>query len=349
MRIAIAHDWLDVLDGGFKVVKTVANNFDSIIYTTNYEPEKIQYEFKEVESHPLRFSGFKGFRQIEAAKKFSKMEIEADILFASGPLAKFSCINNHPNIWYCYTPMREIYDLYKFSLFKLGIINRQFFRIWARIMRSMDQESVKHVDEIVSISNNVSERIQNFYKRKSITINAPVDISKFKHRKSEGFFLSVQRLYSTKRVDIQIDAFKNIKKELLIVGDGPEIQRLKRIATPNIKFLGEVSEKKLNDLYSRCEAVIQTAKNEDFGLVPVEAMASGKPTIAVNEGGFKETMTDKTGILLSEPYAENLRNSIENFHNYKFKRKDLQKRARDFSEQIFVKKLRKVFESMVDK
>ena len=141
-------------------------------------------------------------------------------------------------------------------------------------------------------------------------------------------------------------------KKLIVVGSVHETKKsyfdkLKKSAKSNIKFITNITNKDLIKLYSHAECVIQTSSNEDFGLVPIEAMASGKPCIAVNEGGFRETINKKTGILINEPYVDNLVKAVENFEANKFNKTDLLNRAKVFSDEIFIEKIRKIIDNYI--
>ncbi|MCX7998791.1 MAG: glycosyltransferase [Leptospiraceae bacterium] len=187
------------------------------------------------------------------------------------------------------------------------------------------------------------------YKRTWEVIYPPVDVDKFKYLDRGDFFLSVQRITPDKRVEIQIEAFKKLQDEkLIIVGsscNNKYLAKLKRGAPKNVEFRINVSEEELIELYAKCKATIQTSKGEHFGLVPVESMASGKPCIAVNEGGFRETIIDqKTGILINEPYVDNLIKVIREIDSYHFDPKALVKHAQRFSLERFVDEFKRVID-----
>jgi len=166
---------------------------------------------------------------------------------------------------------------------------------------------VNNIDQLVTNSKNSQKRIEKYYHRTADIIYPPVNVSKFRYKEYGDFWLSVNRLYPEKRIELQINAFRETPDEkLIIVGGHAKGDHSKKYAEniinglpQNVKILGEIPEKELIDLYARCKGLICTAIDEDFGLTPVEAMASGKPVIAVNEGGFRETVTEKTGLLIN--------------------------------------------------
>ena len=200
---------------------------------------------------------------------------------------------------------------------------------------------VKHIDLFVANSLYLKERILKYYGVNAKVIYPPVDIEKFRYKSCGDYFLSVQRFTPAKRVEIQLEAFKKLQNERLIVAgalvDCNYLRKLQKVAPKNVEFILNPSDSELIELYANCKATIQTSMEEPFGLVPIESMAAGKPCIAVNEGGFKETIVHgKTGILINKPYVNNLVNVIKNFDKYNFNPKLLRKRAEYFSLEKFI-------------
>jgi len=186
-------------------------------------------------------------------------------------------------------------------------MTRQIFRAWVAYSRRLDQRSVRQIDQIVTISENVRQRIRTYYGRDAEVIYPPIDVSRYQFKEYGNFWLSVNRLYPEKRIELQIEAFRSMPDERLIIVGGYAAgdhasryaARLIKDLPENVEVRGEVSEEELIDLYARCKGHICTAIDEDFGLTPLEAMASGKPVVAVDEGGFRETVTRETGILVN--------------------------------------------------
>ncbi len=174
------------------------------------------------------------------------------------------------------------------------------------VHRKFDQNVVKDVDLMVTNSQNTQKRIKKYYNRDSTIIYPPVDTSRYFCKGYGDFWLSVNRLYPEKRIELQIEAFRSMPDERLVIVGGysegdhaaPYVNRIRRSLPRNVELRGEVSEDELVDLYARCRGLVCTALDEDFGLTPVEAMAAGKPVVAVDEGGFCETVTAETGMLV---------------------------------------------------
>lgn len=197
---------------------------------------------------------------------------------------------------YVHSPMRYAWDLHHDYLADYGV--DRGLRGWlARLMfhriRQWDRQTANNVDLFLANSENVARRIWKTYRRRSLVLYPPVDLSRFAVSAArDDYFISVSRLVSYKRVDILVEAFNRMpEKKLLVIGDGPEIHKLKRQANQNIEFLGHQPDAVVADHLARARALVFAA-NEDFGIVPVEAQAAGTPVIAFRGGGVLETVID---------------------------------------------------------
>ena len=208
-----------------------------------------------------------------------------------------------------------------------------YLRIW-------DQEASVRVDEFWSISNFIKNRVKKYYNSDSKIIYPPVNANKFIISPNIGeYYLIVGRLVPYKKFDLAIEAFNDLGKQLIIVGTGPELFKLKKIAKNNIKFLGLVSDDYLSVLYSRAKALI-FPQEEDFGIVPLEAMASGRPVIAYRSGGAVETIIEgKTGIFFDEQNTESLIKAIIDFKENNFNPAICRAQAEKFDVEIFRKNI----------
>lgn len=356
MKIAIAFDYLITRGGMERTIITLAKAFNADIWTTSYLPEKTYPEFQKLRvfPHPLKFSKM-GLMQTEAALKFRNMDLsKCDLIISMGDWAKQVSMGPRtcPQLHYD-TPVRAFYDLYEAIKARLSPIPRQVFRGWVWFMKKLDWQAVQKIDVIVSPSEMVTKRIKKYYKRDAEVVWAPVDIKKFVHRKAEDYFLSVQRIGTTKGIEIQLEVFRRLPSEKLIIVGAvtkqvePYFEKLKKIAPENVVFKESISDEELIELYSKCKAVIQTSMDEDLGKAPIEGMASGKPCIAVNEGGFRETIIHgKTGVLCDPPYVDNLVKTIREFDKFTWNPSVCKKRAEFFSEEEFVERVRKIVSRM---
>jgi glycosyltransferase involved in cell wall biosynthesis len=307
MRVAIFHDYFGAIGGGERVVLALAKILDADVITTDTDAAaKLD--------GGVRVTSLGGtvklppFKQISATRKFASADFsdDYDFFIFTGNWSHHAARCHHPNLWYCYTPVRAFYDLYGTFLSRQGFVSRQAFRAWVAFSRRQDQRSVSRVDNIVTISENVRQRIRTCYGRDAEVVYPPVDVSRYRCKEYGDFWLSVNRLYPEKRIELQIETFRSLPDEqLLIVGgyaegdhSSPYAKKIQQNLPKNVEIRGEVPEGELIDLYARCKGLVCTAEDEDFGLTPLEAMAAGKPVVAVNEGGFCETVTADTGVLV---------------------------------------------------
>lgn len=358
MKVAVCHDRLMERSGGERVALVLAKAFDADLFTAKYVKENTFEWGRKLRVKEVGFSLEAPISQFSTAIwmldaiKFSQLKElkKYDLLITSGQLAHFASVQNPNNVWYCHTPNRALYDLHDEVRSRLGSLWKPAFDVWTKFWTPQDQKSVKHVRRIVVNSKNVRNRVRRFYKRDAEIVYPPVDIKKFRHNTPEDYWLSVQRIEPEKRLEIQLKVFERLPDEkLVIVGKGRHGRTYQKKVSrwierlPNVKWIKEASDKELVELYSRCKGVIQTPLEEDFGFVPVEAMASGKPCIAVNEGGFRESIIHgKTGLLVKKPYVENFVKSLKNFHRYKFDHKMCIRHAKMFSEEEFVKNMKSI-------
>lgn len=214
--------------------------------------------------------------------------------------------------------------------------------------KKSDFAAIHSIDSIIVNSRHIQKRVQKQYGRNSVVIHPPVDCNYFAHRKNGNFWLSANRIIPAKRIEMQIEAFRKLPNHtLVIVGECEEhhkkySEKILKKMPGNVIYKGVVNEDELRLLYADCAGFITTAEDEDFGMTPIEAMASGKPVIAPNEGGYKETIIDGvTGVLKNDidalKLAEEVRRVGENPKQYK---EACMKRASDFDTKIFIKKIK---------
>jgi glycosyltransferase involved in cell wall biosynthesis len=218
------------------------------------------------------------------------------------------------HICYCFTPMRYAWNMSQEYLSRSDPFKRWATRFVMHYLRVVDYAAAARVDFFAAISLAVRERIRKYYRRDAKLIYPPCDTERFRISGEAGdYYLCVCRLVPYKRVDLAVKAFNASGRRLLVVGDGPERKRLKGLAGPNIQFLGRASEDELPTLYARCRALIFPGE-EDFGIVPVEAQASGRPVIAYGRGGALETVVPhETGLFFLEQTPEALNQAVMQF------------------------------------
>lgn len=356
MKIAILHDYFDKKGGGERLILNTARALKADIYTGFIAYNKT-FSTKGLNIKSL---GVKQWlpvllRNYMIAKKFESYKFpEYDAFLISG-FWSVSASDNHPSILYCHTPPRFMYDLREYFLNSANLLARPLFKLFIDYWKPKDQLYIRKFDKICPNSENVRNRVLKYYGKelydKCEVVYTGIATKKFYYNKPEGFYLSTARLDPLKRIDLIINAFRQMPgKKLFITGAGPEKARLQQIAKghENIVFLGDVNEEKLIDLYARCNAVIVAAKDEDLGLSAIEAQAAGKPVIAVREGGFLETVNKKTGIFFNADVIS-LKKVIEKAEKTRWNKKYMQNNAGRFDINIFIKKIRKIINDAIDK
>jgi glycosyltransferase involved in cell wall biosynthesis len=222
----------------------------------------------------------------------------------------------------------------------------------AASLRLSDQCSANRVDLFVANSNNIRRQIRKYYGREAVVVHPPVDVEAF-HRtgeKSADFYLAVGQLVRYKRMDLAIEACNRLERRLIISGEGEEAKALRKIAGPTISFLGRQDFAEIRNHYAWCKALLFPGE-EDFGIVPVEAMASGKPVIAWRRGGALETViAGQTGLFFDRPTADSLARTILDFEAVEdsFDPELISLHARKFSKETFKQRLSRVLEEYVD-
>jgi glycosyltransferase involved in cell wall biosynthesis len=291
-------------------------------------------------------------KQINASSKFASCHFpNYEFYIFSGNWTHYAAAKHKPNLWYCHTPVRAFYDLRDYFLEnQRSPAHRYLARWWISAHKYFDQKSVKNINVIITNSENTRRRIKKYYDRNASVVYPPVDISKFRCDEYGDFWLSVNRIYPEKRIDLQFEVFRELPEERLVVvggyAEGDHASRyyakLARDIPPNVELRGEVPEEDLLSLYARCKGLICTAVDEDFGLTPLEAMASGKPVVAVKEGGFQETIVHgQTGMLVNANRDE-LKRAVKEVASGPESYKDACiKRAKDFDSQIFLERIRR--------
>jgi len=318
MRIAIFHDYIGAIGGGEKLVLTLARGLGADVITTDVDADSIaKMGFGDVNIISLGSTvKLPPLKQISASFRFAMCDFskEYDFFIFSGNWAHFAAKRHGPNLLYCQSaPIRPFYDLYDVFLQRQSFFKSILFRIWVIFYRRIYEYYLAHVCKIIANSASTQKRMKNYLDRKSTIIYPPIDISIFRFEGYGDFWLSVNRLYPEKRVELQIEAFRKLPHErLLIVGGyakgdhaSPYASNIQNNLSENVILLGTITEKELINLYARCKGFIITSILEDFGMAPVEAMASGKAVVGMNEGGCMETVINgSTGYLVNADVNE---------------------------------------------
>jgi glycosyltransferase involved in cell wall biosynthesis len=360
-RIALVHDWLTGMRGGEKVLEALCEVFpEADVYTLVHTSGKVS---PTIERHKIYTSFLQKIPGIHrtyryylplmprAIERFDFSGYDG-LISTSHCVAKGAIPGPQTKHWsYCHTPMRYIWDQYDeyFGPGRASLFARAAMRLARPSLQKWDIVTVPRVHEFIANSENVRERIRRIYKRESQVIYPPVDVDFYSDRSPQSdsaaspFYLIVSALVPYKRVDLAIQAFNHLKKQLLIIGDGPEYDRLRALAGPNIHFSGWLPPEQLRWHYARCEALLFPGE-EDFGIVPLEAMAAGRPVIAYRKGGALETVVEgKTGLFFNHQTAEDLLSALERLEPAHFHADEIRQHAQRFSRTRFIQQLRQTF------
>jgi len=349
MRIALVHDWLNDLGGAERVLIELHKIFpDAPIHVLFYNKKFARKHLPDAKIIP---SGLQKFPFItktypflmplmpSAIEAFDMSEydvvISSSVIFSKGLVVK----PKTRHICYCYSPTRFLWDRHTEYEHSSGLAKfaQHLLRLW-------DRQASDRADEFVAISKNVRDRIKKYYRRDAKIIYPPVTLENMTsfstsqvENKNNKYYLIVSRLFPYKNIDIAIDAFNKLGYELVIVGSGPDMPRLKRMAGKNIKLVGQKSDEEVAEYYKNCRAFIMP-QEEDFGLTPLEAMSFGKPVLALRKGGALETVLEEiTGEFFDDPIPEALADGMRRLNeNYsRYSPLVIQKWAEKFSRKKF--------------
>lgn len=314
-KVAIVHYWLIGMRGGEKVIEQLCELFpDADIYTHLYDPSKISDKINShkvyktsISSLPFARKMYKKYVTLmpSALERLDLTDYDLVISSESGPAKGVIARPGALHLCYVHTPMRYIWDQYFHYHSEAGFLTRLMMPYLTHGLRQWDVTSAARVDHFWANSNAVSSRIDKYWRRPSEVIAPPVSTTKFNPtRKRQDFYLFVSELVSYKRADLAIKACAALNRRLVVIGDGPEMKRLKKLAGPNTEFLGRVPQQVLADHMETCRAFLFPAE-EDFGIVPVEAMAAGAPVVAFGRGGARDyVIPGQTGLFINDQTPE---------------------------------------------
>jgi glycosyltransferase involved in cell wall biosynthesis len=325
VRVALVHDWLTGMRGGEKVLEGLCERYpDADIFTLFHQAgsvspaiERHRISTSWLQSLPFAARHYRRYLPLfpAAIERFDLRGYDV-VISSSHCVAKSVRPAGARHLCYCHSPMRYAWDQFDayFGKDRVGAAaSRWIYRPILQRLARWDAATAHRVDRFVANSHHVAGRISRYYNRTASVVYPPVDTT-FYHPAavpSESHVLIVSALVPYKRIDLAIDACRQAGVRLRIVGDGPERQRLQQQAGDDVTFLGSLADEGVRDEYRRTQALLLPGE-EDFGIVPVEAQACGRPVVAYARGGALETVVDgDTGVLFRELTAESLRTAIE--------------------------------------
>jgi len=360
LRVALVHDYLNQYGGAEVVLRWLHHLFPHApVFTLIYEPDLVPPDFRGWDIRPVGWSRYFPFRKklykyyiflypamIEQVdvRNFD-LVISSSYLWAKGVITR----SNTLHICYCHTPMRQAWELYfEYKESYSKFISKFIYPFVFNYLRLWDRISADRVDKFIANSEVVRRRILKYYHRDSIVVHPPVELHNIKPSPEIGdYYLVLSRLVPYKRIDLAVKAFNRLGKKLIVAGTGPQLKKLRRMAKDNITFLGFVDEPKKNELLSHAKALIFPGE-EDFGIVPIEAQAAGRPVIAYGRGGATTTIIDGvTGIFFDEPTVESLIDAVVKFEQFDFNPQDAIENAKRFGVKTFLERMKDVISAFV--
>lgn len=357
LRIALIHDWLVSMRGGEKVLDLLCSRFPNApLSTLLYIPGSVSHAIANrpiktslLQSLPLARTKYRQYLPLfPLFAELSKVG-DCDLVISSSHAVAKGMVRKRRDsrplhICYIHTPMRYIWDRFDdyFGPENVGALaSNCIFKPVARMLRAYDRKTVDRVDVFIANSHFVADRVKRHYGRDAEILAPPVDVHRYLalSRAPENWYLMVSALAPYKRVDQAITACARLGRELRIIGAGPEEKRLRALAHDlhaHVQLLGFVNDASLGEYYRKARGLLFPGV-EDFGIVPVEAMAAGCPVVAFAKGGVLDSMTPKTAELYSTEAVEGLQEAIVRFEHRSFCDDDLRRRAAAFAPERFLR------------
>ena len=348
MNVVLAHDWLTGMRGGERVLELLCRGFPRApLFTLIHNPKAMA---EGINAHAITTSWLQQVPGIMAYYRYflpffpaavERMQVpEAELLISSSHcVAKgFRPRPGMKHLCYCFTPMRYAWRFYK-EYFGGGRVKRLLLEPMLGTLRRWDFHASSRVDRFVAISHHVQRRITSYYGRESHVVYPPVNTEFFTPGPAaghDGFDLIVSALVPYKRVDLAVQAYTRLGYPLKVIGVGTDLAPLRHLAGPNVEFLGWQPDDRLRDWYRRCRCLVFPGE-EDFGIVPVEAQACGKPVVAYALGGILETVVENsTGVFFAEQTVDALLHAVEDCAARKWDPVEIQRNAARFSVEHFL-------------
>lgn len=353
MRIAILHDYLNQMGGAENVLLTLHELFpDAPIYTSFYRPEAMPAAFRQCD---IRTTFLQSFGFLTRYPRHQKLLPLYPVAFEHLDLREYDIVISNSSAWckgvitredtwhlcYCLSPMRFAWNTHEYLAGEqVGWLAKKMLPPMLTWIRAWDVAASARVDDFVAISRAVAARIHKIYKREATIVYPPVDTTQFAPANHiDEYFLVVSRLVPYKRVDLVIQAFNQLNLPLRIIGDGRDRARLEAMAQQNVQFLGYVNDEERRRHFAQCQALIFPGE-EDFGLVPVETQASGRPVIAYAAGGALDTVLDgETGVFFVEQTVDALCAAVERYKTMDFNIDRIVTHAATFDTGVFKEKI----------
>jgi len=346
-RIALVHDYFVQMGGAERVAEAMHESFPlAPMYTTVALPQNLPHRLRlaDIRTSPLQHlpaieRRFRHYFMLYpfAVENFDLSQYDLIFSSSSGYAKGVRRRRNAIHVCYCHTPMRWVwrYDDYV-AREKLGKFARGLLPLMLWPLKKWDLRASQQPNYYIANSRLVADRIKKIYGREAHVIPPPIDVNRF-HMSNEidDYYLVLSRLMPYKRIDLAIEACKRMNRRLIVIGDGPDRNRLEKLGDDRIEFLGRQPDKIVNYYAARCRALLFPGE-EDFGMAPLEANAAGRPVIAYRAGGAVETVQeDVTGVFFDRPNSVSLGEAIEKFEGLRFDQYTLRRHAEKFDRTVF--------------
>lgn len=346
-RIALVHDYFVQMGGAERVAEAMHDSFPAApMYTTVALPQSLPQRLRnaDIRTSPLQHlpAMDRRFRHYFMLYPFAVENFDLskyDLIFSSssGYAKGVHRRRNAIHVCYCHTPMRWVwrYDDYV-ARERFGGFSRALLPMMMWPLRKWDLRASQQPNYYIANSRLVANRIKKIYGREAHVIPPPIDVNRFHMSNDiEDYYLVLSRLMPYKRIDLAIEACKRMNRRLIVIGDGPDRERLEKLADDRIEFLGRQPDKIVNYYAARCRALLFPGE-EDFGMAPLEANAAGRPVIAFRAGGAMETVEEEvTGVFFDSQNSLSLAEAIEKFESLRFDQYLLRRHAEKFDRTVF--------------
>ena len=352
-KVVLSHDWLNGMRGGERCLDLICREYPQAqLYTLLFRPELVSDAIRNRQVHVSGLQRVPGFREhyrwflplFPMAIESFRVPAGVDLVLSTSHCVAKGLVPppGARHLCYCFTPMRYAWsmqaDYFGRNRLKRALIDRMLARL-----RKWDRAASARVDRFVAISRHVQGRIDKYYGRESTVVYPPVATRFFTPDGiggHDGYDLIVSALVPYKRVDLAVLAYSRTGRPLKIAGVGTDLPVLQDIAAPNVEFLGHVPDDRIRELYRRCRFLVFPGE-EDFGIVPLEAQACGKPVVAFGHGGLLETVVaGQTGLFFGEQTPEALADAVVRAEGMAWDPALIRSHAEEFSEQRFLDGMR---------
>jgi len=353
MRVALVHYWLVGMRGGEKVLEALCELYPGAdIFTHVFDPDlssdvirahRISTSF--IDRLPFSRKAYPRYLPLMplALEQLDLRGYDLIISSESGPAKGIIPDQNAVHLCYCHSPMRYLWNMYRDYYEGSGPVTRMLMPPLSHYLRAWDVTSSHRVDRFAANSRTVANRIRRYYNRPADVIHPPVDTESFQPAPAsevDDYYLMVGELVRYKRPDLAVEAFNRMNARLVVIGRGEMLDELKKQAGPTVEVLGSQPMDVLQHHYARCRALIFPGE-EDFGIVPLEAMASGRPVIAYGKGGATETVVaGRTGLFFERQTVEDLVEAVHRLEVMPFDPAASVARAAEFGRDVFKKKFK---------